>query len=297
MLDLGRGPLLVAVADRPAAIINSAELDSAARAFDLVEARVDLFAQQSLDGCAHDCARLEASGTPVILTIRSAAQGGRFDGTDAARLSAFSAAIAGGHASWVDVENDATIIGELAAALAARARRAADRFASRLRAHAAAGRAARASSIAAMRSRAPSRRSRPRYGARKTGRRCSSCWPGGPDRTCVIGMGASADLRIELAARGSLLAYGYLERATAPGQMSAAETHERLLAASPRYAARRPRDAPSAAAIIVARVSGRSSRRAAARPSARHAPRRAGNRPPLDHADQRRDRCASRASR
>ena len=49
-----------------------------------------------------------------------------------------------------------------------------------------------------------------------------------PDRTCVIGMGASADLRIELAARGSLLAYGYLERATAPGQMSAAETHQRL---------------------------------------------------------------------
>ena len=63
-----------------------------------------------------------------------------------------------------------------------------------------------------------------------------------PDRTCVIGMGASADLRIELAARGSLLAYGYLERATAPGQMSAAETHQRLLAASPRYAARHPAD-------------------------------------------------------
>ena len=59
-----------------------------------------------------------------------------------------------------------------------------------------------------------------------------------PERTCVIGMGASADLRIELAARGSLLAYGYLERATAPGQMSAAETHQRLLAASPSYAAR-----------------------------------------------------------
>jgi 3-dehydroquinate dehydratase len=51
-------------------------------------------------------------------------------------------------------------------------------------------------------------------------------------------MGASAELRIELAAKGSLLAYGYLERATAPGQMSAAETHAQLLAASPAYAAR-----------------------------------------------------------
>src|SRR5262245_66697437 len=109
MLDLRRGPLLVAVADRPAAIINTAESDRSTRAYDLVEARVDLFAQQSLDGCAHDCARLEATGTPVILTIRSAAQGGRFAGTDAARLSAFRAAIAGGPASWVDLQTDPTI--------------------------------------------------------------------------------------------------------------------------------------------------------------------------------------------
>src|SRR3982751_5865648 len=120
MVDLGRGPLLVAVAARPAAVLSSAELDATARPFDLVEARVDLFAQQSLDGCAHDCARLEASGTPVILTIRTAAQGGRFGGADAVRLSAFTAAIAARHASWVDIENDATIIDELAAAIAAR---------------------------------------------------------------------------------------------------------------------------------------------------------------------------------
>src|SRR5262245_29980608 len=120
MLDLRRGPLLVAVADRPAAIINTAESTESARSFDLVEARVDLFAQQSLDGCAHDCARLETSGTPVILTIRSAAQGGRFAGPDAARLSAFTAAVTGGHASWIDIENDATIVDALAAAIAAR---------------------------------------------------------------------------------------------------------------------------------------------------------------------------------
>ena len=239
MLDLGRGPLLVAVADRPAAIINSAELDSAARAFDLVEARVDLFAQQSLDGCAHDCARLEATGTPVILTIRSAAQGGRFGGTDAARLSAFSAAIAGGHASWVDVENDATIIGELAEAIAARGGAqlivSHHDFASTPpldallgivdRCHAISGAIAK---IATAVRREEDRQTLLELLARR------------PDRTCVIGMGASADLRIELAARGSLLAYGYLERATAPGQMSATETHERLLAASPGYAARRP---------------------------------------------------------
>ena len=40
-------------------------------------------------------------------------------------------------------------------------------------------------------------------------------------------------------ARGSLLAYGYLDQPTAPGQLSAADTHARLLAASPAYAARK----------------------------------------------------------
>jgi 3-dehydroquinate dehydratase-1 len=239
MPDLAQGPFLVAVADRPAAIISSAELERAARGFDLLEARADLFAQQSLDGCAHACARLEASGTPVILTIRSAAQGGRFAGPDAERLSAFRAAIASGSASWADIENDASIVDEVAAAVGAR-------DGARLivshhdfartppldtlleivdRCHAIAGAIAK---IATAVKTDADRQTLLELLARR------------PDRTCVIGMGASADLRIELAARGSLLAYGYLERATAPGQMSAAETHERLVAASPRYAARHP---------------------------------------------------------
>jgi len=46
-------------------------------------------------------------------------------------------------------------------------------------------------------------------------------------------------LRVELPARGSLFAYGYLDQPTAPGQLSAADTHARLLAASPAYAARK----------------------------------------------------------
>jgi 3-dehydroquinate dehydratase-1 len=61
-----------------------------------------------------------------------------------------------------------------------------------------------------------------------------------PEATCVIGMGdAVPDLRVTLPAHGSLLAYGYLERPTAPGQISAAEMDRRLRAACPPYAARR----------------------------------------------------------
>jgi 3-dehydroquinate dehydratase-1 len=239
MLNLAHRPLLVAVADRPAAIINSAETDPADRPYDLVEARVDLFAQQTLDGCAHDCARLEATGTPVILTIRTAAQGGRYTSSEDARESAFTAAIAAGYASWIDVENDATIVDALAAAIAARkgaqlivshhdfARTPAlDALLAVVdRCHAIPGAVAK---IATAVKTDDDRRTLLELLARR------------PDRTCVIGMGASPDLRIELAARGSLLAYGYLEQATAPGQMSAAETHQRLLAASPGYAALHP---------------------------------------------------------
>ena len=92
---------------------------------------------------------------------------------------------------------------------------------------------------AATRTRAPSPRSRPRYATAEDRDTLFELLAQRPERTSVIGMGASADLRIELAARGSLLAYGYLETPTAPGQLSAAETHARLLAASPAYAARR----------------------------------------------------------
>ena len=238
MLDLRRGPLLVAVADRPAAIINTAESDRSSRAFDLLEARVDLFAQQSLDGCAHDCARLESSGTPVILTIRSAAQGGRFAGLDAARLAAFTAALAGGHASWVDVENDATIVDALAAAVAAR------KGAQLIVSHHDFARTPPLDALLAVVDRChsiPGAIAKIATAVKREEDRDTllELLSRRPERTCVIGMGASADLRIELAARGSLLAYGYPEQATAPGQMSAAETHQRLLGASPAYAARR----------------------------------------------------------
>ena len=45
--------------------------------------------------------------------------------------------------------------------------------------------------------------------------------------------------RIELAAAGSTLAYGFIGAPTAPGQTSAEALHARLLAVSAAYAARR----------------------------------------------------------
>ncbi len=69
-----------------------------------------------------------------------------------------------------------------------------------------------------------------------------------PERTAVIGMAATDDgLRVELAAAGSLLAYGFVAGATAPGQLSAEALHARLLVASAGYATRRGQ--PTGAAI------------------------------------------------
>jgi 3-dehydroquinate dehydratase-1 len=236
MPDLARGPLLVGVADRPAALARYATLDPTARAADLVEARLDLFEAPTLDGCREACARLEAAGTPVLVTIRTVAQGGRFGAGDAERLGHFREALA--VASWADVEDDAAIAPEVATLAGARpggqivvshhdfaVTPPLDALLDIIdRCRIVPGAIAKLAT--AVRSEADRAALRELLARR-------------PDRTCVIGMEPSEALRIELAARGSLFAYGYLDRPTAPGQLSAADTHARLLAASPAYAARK----------------------------------------------------------
>ena len=237
MLDLGHAPWLVGVADRPAAVARAAALPPEARPFDVVEARLDLFAAPTLDGCERACAALERSGTPVLITLRSTAQGGRFAQSEGERLSCFRRALA--HASWADVEDDAAIVPDVAALVAhrpdgqlvishhdfARTPPLSELLAVADRARAVAG---AITQIATAVKTNEDREVLFELLARR------------PDRTCVIGMGSSEALRIELGARGSLLVYGYLEAPTAPGQLSASETHARLRVAVPGYARRKP---------------------------------------------------------
>jgi 3-dehydroquinate dehydratase-1 len=237
MSQLPTAPLVVGVADTPATLTACAALAPADRPFDLVEARVDLFATQSLDPDAQAaCARLESTGTPVLVTVRSTAQGGRYGGPEPARLALFREALP--VASWLDVEDDAPIAGEVAALVAARPG-----------AH-------------LIVSHHDFRRTPPLEQLRAVVDRAHALAPGAiakvataltadadrtvlrallaqrPQRTAVIGMGDD-DFRIQLAAAGSLLAYGFVGSATAPGQTSAQALHARLLTASPAYAARR----------------------------------------------------------
>jgi 3-dehydroquinate dehydratase-1 len=247
MPELARGPLIVGVADRAAALVACAALAPEARPFDLVEARIDLFSGQRLDGDGADaCARLEASGTPVLATIRSAAQGGGFAADEAARLAGFRAALA--VASWADVEDDAEILAAVAELV--RARPGGQLVVShhdftatppleRLLATVDACQAAAPLAIAKIATAVKSPADRAALRALLERR---------PQRTAVIGMGAGDEgLRVELAAAGSRLAYAFIAGATAPGQISAEALHARLLIASPSYAARRGK--PTSAAI------------------------------------------------
>jgi 3-dehydroquinate dehydratase-1 len=238
MLDLAQGPLLVGVADSPETLTRAAALDRPSRAFDLVEARLDLYPDQAIDGCEDACTRLEASGTPVLVTLRTAAQGGRWIGGDAERLPRFRAALA--VASWVDVEDDAGIVDDVAALVRPRAdgrivvshhdfskTPPLDALLARVDACHRAAPGAVAKIATAVRTDDDRRALRALVEQRQ-------------ERTAVIGMSAGDHgLRVELAAAGSLLAYATLGEPTAPGQLSAEAVHRLLLAASPRYAARR----------------------------------------------------------
>src|SRR4051812_4295643 len=241
MLDLARGPFIVGVADRAQALGACATLAPTARPFDLVEARVDLFSGQRLDDADLDvCARLEASGTPVLVTIRSERQGGRFAAGEPERLALFRAALA--VASWADVEDDAGIVDDVAALVRARPGGqlvvshhdfAATPPLDLLLAVVDGCHAAAPNAVAKVATAVKSADDRAVLRALLASR---------PERTAVIGMGAADDgLRVELAAAGSLLAYGFIAGATAPGQVSAEALHACLLTASPRYAARQQR--------------------------------------------------------
>ncbi len=241
MLDLARGPFVVGVADWVEALAASAKLARAERPFDLVEARVDLFSNQRLDPAgAEACAALEASGTPVLVTIRSATQGGRFAAGEGVRLERFREALAA--ASWADIEDDAKIIGQVAALVGARANGqlivshhdfSETPSLATLRGWVDACHAAAKNAVAKVATavRSPS-----------DGTTLQALLRERPARAAVIGMSAEdGGLRVALAAAGSLLAYGYLSRPTAPGQMSAEALHHLLLDASTSYADRRAR--------------------------------------------------------
>jgi 3-dehydroquinate dehydratase-1 len=235
-------PWLVGVVSAPDAVAAFATIAPAARFVDLLEVRVDLFAEGGpgraapIASWADAGARVEATGTPVLLTIRLAAEGGRWTGTEAARVALFREALARGACSWIDVEAaspEARDVTALARARGATSVVSHHDFARtpplpELERVVAACRAAGADvpKVATKVNGDEDRAALLALAAAHAG------------AACVIGMGPE-DLRVLLPARGSRLAYGFVDAPTAPGQLAAADMDARLRAASPAYAARR----------------------------------------------------------
>lgn len=73
---------------------------------DIAELRIDLFADQSRDAVLGEIARFQ--NIPVLATIRSAAEGGQWAGTDTERYALYEAVLP--HVAAVDVEMSSTAI-------------------------------------------------------------------------------------------------------------------------------------------------------------------------------------------
>jgi 3-dehydroquinate dehydratase-1 len=190
---------------------------------DIVEVRLDKMARAS-DWLKH-CAAIQSIGKPVLLTIRLRAEGGGWETDDEQRLKIYKEGLQ--ELAAADVELSSVISQEVVRE-AARLKKAAvlsfhdfektppleELCAIVEKAHALGSIAKvstmiqRASDVEVLRSLLRQRWQKP---------------------ICVIGMGAAwSETRIEFATLGSCLTYGYLDKPTAPGQMSAGELVRRL---------------------------------------------------------------------
>lgn len=251
MTLLTEAPLVVGTV-APAGLAALAAAAPDARVADIVEARIDLSVREAdpvapppsppdpatLRDIFASCRSLEATGTPVLATIRLVADGGRWN-EDAPRLPLFEAALADGRCTWVDVEVESAIAGEVVD----RARRLGRRVIvshhdfsgtaplDELEAIVSRARAFHADVIKVA-TRVDDLEGHDRLLELVRGHRAEGL--------AVIGMGAiGRPLRSYLPTVGSRLAYGFVDAVAAPGQVHVAELVARLVADCPAYAAHR----------------------------------------------------------
>jgi 3-dehydroquinate dehydratase-1 len=190
---------------------------------DILEVRLDKVARPP--DWLKRCAALQSGGKPVLLTVRLRVEGGSWENDDEPRLDIYKQGLQ--ELAAVDVELS-SVISRAVARAAARLKKASvisfhdfektpalrDLCAIVEMAHKIGSIAkistmiTRASDVDVLRSLLRRRWDKP---------------------LCVIGMGkAWSKTRVEFATLGSCLTYGYLDKPTAPGQMSAAELVRRL---------------------------------------------------------------------
>jgi 3-dehydroquinate dehydratase-1 len=214
-LRVGDGPLV-------AGVLSSLDGDLPL-AGDIVEVRLDKTGRPA--NWLERCQAIEARGKPVLLTVRLRREGGEWPEDDEARLKFFTDGLAA--LSAVDVELDSVIRGsvtkqaEKLGKVCLVSHHDFEKTPSLTELEAIVERAQQNGAIAKVatmiRSDADVEILRALLG-RKWGR-----------PLCVIGMGeAWKQTRILFPKLGSCLAYGYLDKPTAPGQVSAAELIRQL---------------------------------------------------------------------
>jgi 3-dehydroquinate dehydratase-1 len=197
---------------------------------DIIEVRLDKMARP-VDWLRR-CAALQSGGKPVLLTVRLRAEGGEWENDDEQRLEIYQEGLR--ELAAVDVELSSRICRAVAREATRRKKASVISFhnfaetpplrelcAIVEKAHAI-GSIAKVSTMITRESDVDVLRALLRRRWKKP--------------LCVIGMGrAWSKTRVLFATLGSCLTYGYLDRPTAPGQMSAAELVRRLRRASPDY--------------------------------------------------------------
>lgn len=223
-LPIGRSPVVVGAVSS-ACTLSRADVVLQLR-LDVAELRLDLTGP--MPGWI-DCAdALRRAGRPVLLTLRSAAEGGRWTDSEAARLEAYAGAL--DHVAAVDVEVCSEIAGHVVRAAHEAGRRvvlsfhAFDRMPSldELRRIVDRG-SGLGADIVKIAARTETRAEVDRLAVLLAGR--------GDRLLCCVGMGAMGPAsRVELALAGSCLTYGYADECNAPGQLSSGELLDLLAA-------------------------------------------------------------------
>lgn len=194
---------------------------------DVAEFRLDLTGFVSgWEACAEE---LRRAGKPVLYTLRSAEEGGRWSGTDSERLDAYVRSLA--HVAALDVEAGSSIAADVASAAHDAGKavvlsyHAFDAMPPQDALNRVVDRGfALGADIVKIAARTETRADVDVLAAilDQRGGRLVSCVGMGP-------LGPSS--RVELALRGSCLTYGFADTANAPGQVSSAELMELLKAA------------------------------------------------------------------
>lgn len=226
-VELGRVPRVVGTITTRAALTGGAQVRD--YPCDIVEVRLDLIGLDTPDWLA-ECQAIEASGRPVLFTLRSADEGGKWPGADQDRLPFILTALAA--LSCVDVEfmsgicssvcNKAAQLGKPVVVSYHNFERTPDLagledILGKMRDYPAAipkltTMVTQEADIETLKALLANHRDTP---------------------LCVIGMGAKAtETRVTFPSLGSSLTYGYIDSPSAPGQFSASELLLRLASQS-----------------------------------------------------------------